>query len=548
MSDIDQARRAEAAEKTVNVLKDRVRSLLNGGQGVIDRQMERARLREERNRQKREMMAVRTAELEKHNSRLEQVVADRTRALTNILDNVTSGFLVVGIDHAVREGYTKSCHTLFGAAQIAGRPFAALVTAGGKSTASLEASLSQVFEDILPEEVTLDQLPHRFVLEAGHTLEARPRVIRDASGAVEAILMSVDDVSALEAARREAQENAAIIGILRSRMAFLDFLADARTEVRLARGAASEPEVQPIVRRLVHTLKGNAASFGMAGVYQLIHQVEDEPYLGVAEIDRVEGSFREFLERHRGVLDMSWDTTGDELVLVPGRRIDVLRRCVAERDVDGAQAWVEALHDRPAAEMLGPVDRLVSGLAERLGKEVHFVVEGGAVPVDPDQLRPVFRNIGHLLRNAIDHGIEAPEQRGTKPRAATLAVSIEARDEAWRIRVRDDGRGIDAERLVERAIASGRVTAEGAAALTHDDKVALVFVDGLSSAEQTTEISGRGVGMSAVRQAVQQVAGVMTLESRKGQGTEVVIDVPMRRRFVAARRMEPTAPRVSLSA
>jgi two-component system chemotaxis sensor kinase CheA len=548
MSDIDIVRRAEAAEKTVAVLKDRVRSLLNGGQGVIDRQMERARLREERNRQKRELMALRTAELEKHNSRLEQVVADRTRALTNILDNVTSGFLVVGLDHAVREGYTKSCHALFGAAQIAGRPFSALVTAGSKSTSSLEASLSQVFEDILPEEITLDQLPRRFVIEAGHTLEARPRVIRDASGAVEAILMSVDDVSALEAARREAQENAAIIGILRSRMAFLDFLADARTEVRLARGAASDAEVQPIVRRLVHTLKGNAASFGMAGVYQLIHQVEDEPYLGVAEIDRIEGAFREFLQRHSGVLDMSWDRSGDEVLLVPGRRIDVLRRCVAERDVEGAQEWVEALHDRPAAEMLGPVDRLVSGLAERLGKEVHFVVEGGAVPVDPDQLRPVFRNIGHLLRNAIDHGIEAPDQRGTKPRAATLAVSIEARDEAWRIRVRDDGRGIDAERLVERAIARGRVTAEGAAALTYDDKVALVFVDGLSSAEQTTEISGRGVGMSAVRQAVQQVAGVMTLESRAGQGTEAVIDIPMRRRSVAARRMEPTAPRVSLSA
>jgi two-component system chemotaxis sensor kinase CheA len=548
MNDIDQVRRAEAAEKTVNVLKDRVRALLNGGQGVIDRQMERARLREERSRQKRELMALRTAELEKHNSRLEQVVADRTRALTNILDNVTSGFLVVGADHAVREGYTKSCHVLFGATQIAGRPFAALVTAGGKSTASLEANLSQVFEDILPEEVTLDQLPHRFVLEAGHTLEARPRVIRDVSGAVEAILMSVDDVSALEAARREAQENAAIIGILRSRMAFLDFLADAREEVRLARGAADKPEVQPIVRRLVHTLKGNAASFGMASVYQLIHQIEDEPYLGAPEISRIEVAFRDFLARHSGVLDMSWDTTGDELVLVPGRRIDVLRRCVAERDVEGAQQWVEALHDRPAGEMLGPVDRLVSGLADRLGKEVHFVVEGGAVPVDPDQLRPVFRNLGHLLRNAIDHGIEAPGERGAKPRAAELCVSIEAREDAWRIRVRDDGRGIDAERLVACAIESGRVSPEGAAALTYEDKVALVFVDGLSSAERTTEISGRGVGMSAVRHAVQQVAGVMSLESRPGEGTEVVIDVPARRRTVAERRMELAAQRVSLSA
>lgn len=548
MTDIDIVRRAEAAEKTVSVLKDRVRSLLNGSQGVIDRQMERARLREERNRQKRELMALRTAELEKHNSRLEQVVADRTRALTNILDNVTSGFLVVGNDHAVREGYTRSCHVLFGATQIAGRPFASLVTAGGKSTASLEASLSQVFEDILPEEVTLDQLPHRFVLEAGHTLEARPRVIRDASGAVEAILMSVDDVSALEAARAEAQENAAIIGILRSRMAFLDFLADAREEVRLARSAADKPEVQPIVRRLVHTLKGNAASFGMAGVYQLIHLVEDEPYIGVAEVDRIEGSLRDFLERHRGVLDMSWENTGDELVLVPGRRIDVLRRCVAERDVEGAQEWVEALHDRPAGEMLGPVDRLVSGLASRLGKEVHFVVEGAEVPVDPDQLRPVFRNLGHLLRNAIDHGIEAPDQRGSKPREAQLRVSVEAREDLWRLRVRDDGRGIDADRLVARAIESGRVTPEGAAALTYDDKLALVFVDGLSSAEQTTEISGRGVGMSAVRQAVQQVAGVMSIDSRPGQGTEVVIDVPIRRRTLAERRMEVVAQRVSLSA
>lgn len=543
MSQVDWERRAVAAEKTVAVLKDRVRALLNGSRGVLDRQLERARLREERNRRRHELVTLRAAELEKTNARLEAAVAERTRALTTILDNVTSGLLLVGPDLRVREGYTRSCVRLFGTADIAGRRFLEVV-GPSSSDASLELFLNEVFDDVLPEEVTLGQFPSHLRLAGGRTLELLPRVIRDAAGRIEALLLIVNDVSELEGARREAQENAALLGVLRNRPAFLGFLDDVRDEVRRARHAAADPDEQPTVRRLLHTLKGNAASFGMSDVCQLIHQVEEEPFLGVAEIDRVEGAFRQFLARHRAILDVSWEQTAPESFSVSARRIEELRRHLDALDVEAARAWVEGVCERPVRDLLGPVDQMVARLARRFGKQIRLVLEGADVPVDPARMRPVLRVLAHLLRNSVDHGIEPPGARGLKPAEAELRVAIEAADGAWHVRVRDDGRGIDERRLLQRAVESGVMSEVKAAALCREERLALVFADGLSAAEQVTDISGRGVGMAAVRQAVEQVGGEILVKSQPGEGTEIAIRVPMRpaapsRRPGALRRVTP---------
>lgn len=526
MNDLDWQARAEAAERTVRVLKDRVRALLNGGHGTIDRQLDRARAREEQSRQKRALMEMRTAELEKHNSRLEAVVAERTRALRDILDNVKSGFLVIGADLKVRGGYTRSCEQLFGHIEV-GETFSSLVGCPSGNP-GLEFALEQVFEDLLPEELSLDQVPRRFLLVSERTIEAIPSVIRAADGTVDSILFSISDVTALEAAQREMQENAALINILRSGTSFSDFLGDAREDLRSARSALSVSGGQVVVRRLIHTVKGNSASFGLVSVYKAIHTVEEQAVIGEAEIDRVEDALRGYLTRNAAVLGICWDQAPVEHVIVPTTRLDDLRARVDARDLAAARAWVEEVQERSAASLLGPVQRLVEGLGQRLQKPVRWELVGGEVLVDPMQLRPVFRNITHLLRNALDHGIEPSGHRGSKPPEATLRLTIERQAGGWTIRVRDDGRGIDAETLVARAVSNGLMSREAAARLDRDGQLGLVFVDGLSAAEATTEISGRGVGMSAVRQAVQQVGGEIHLISEPGLGTEVAMFVPTR--------------------
>jgi two-component system chemotaxis sensor kinase CheA len=126
----------------------------------------------------------------------------------------------------------------------------------------------------------------------------------------------------------------------------------------------------------------------------------------------------------------------------------------------------------------------------------------------------------------VDHGIEAPDARQDKPLEGHVQLKISERDDAWVLEMNDDGRGIDTDKLTARAVASGRVNQSEVASLTEQDRLSLIFLDGLSSADVTTDVSGRGVGMSAVWDAVREAEGQIEVTSELGRGTRFLITVP----------------------
>ena len=210
-------RRAQAAETTVCILKSKVKEMYNGGpQTVIHQQLEHAQKREERNRRQRELAEVRTHELQRYSAHLEAEVASRTQAIQTILDNVRFGFLVVDRELVVQEGFTRSCTQLFGTTPTAGQALPALLQATGPVASELLLGMDQVFEDLLPEEVSLDQIPTRFVV-GDRVLRVQGSAIRDASNSVTGVLMTVSDVTALEAAERIGREREVVITILRQK-------------------------------------------------------------------------------------------------------------------------------------------------------------------------------------------------------------------------------------------------------------------------------------------------------------------------------------------
>jgi two-component system chemotaxis sensor kinase CheA len=133
----------------------------------------------------------------------------------------------------------------------------------------------------------------------------------------------------------------------------------------------------------------------------------------------------------------------------------------------------------------------------------------------------------HLVRNAIDHGIEPPEQRGGKPPIGRLRIAIARSLKQLRIEIADDGAGIDTGRLLARAIEQGVLDASAASLLSESEKLRLVLAPGLSTAETVSETSGRGVGAGAVRDAVEAVGGSLHVESARGRGTTFVLELPM---------------------
>ncbi|MBV9881594.1 MAG: chemotaxis protein CheA [Sphingomonadaceae bacterium] len=173
--------------------------------------------------------------------------------------------------------------------------------------------------------------------------------------------------------------------------------------------------------------------------------------------------------------------------------------------------------------------RMVRDLAADLGKQVRLQVDGGDVELDREMIEMIRDPLTHIVRNAIDHGIEAPDARtgAGKKAAGTLKVSARQTGNQILIEVVDDGRGIDGEALVRSARAAGLLTAEQAERLSPAQKLALVFTPSLSTAEKVTAISGRGVGMDVVRANIERIGGVVDIDSKPKQGVRLSIRVPL---------------------
>jgi len=531
-------RRARAAERTVDVLKRKVVDLYNGGSSSIERTVERARAREIESRRRQELMAVRNAELTRHSACLEAEVARRTHDLQAILDNVVFGFLVVCRDGTVRDGFTRSCVDLLGRDRLAGESFGIALGFDAEHGADLALGLDQVFDDILPSELVLDQLPRRAIGAGGRSLRLDGRVIRGGDGAVEGILITISDVTALEAAQHENARYRLLVQLLRQREAFLSFVSEFRALARDARAAVVASD-DPLARRAVHTMKGNAACFGLAEVSAVAHTIEEATAIDAAGITRVERALDEFLQHNLDVLGISVGSDAATSISITSEELVGLETVLAQPGA--AAAWIERVRRRPARVMLAPIEALVPRLAERFAKSVELVVEGGDLRVDADVLAPVVRELGHVVRNAIDHGIEPADQRVGKASTARVRIRFSEQTAEYQIQIEDDGRGIDVDALRVRARAMGVSNDEALATRTYEELLELVFVDGLSTAATTTDVSGRGVGMSAICAAVNRAGGTISVRSQPGSGTCIEIRVPRLPRGAAAPAPRPAA-------
>lgn len=199
-----------------------------------------------------------------------------------------------------------------------------------------------------------------------------------------------------------------------------------------------------------------------------------------------------------------------------------------ERVVGDLHASVTRLRLVALGHVFNRLPRQVRDIAGALGKAVELVVSGEAVAVDKSVVEHLYEPLLHLVRNAIDHGIERPDVRMAhgKPARAVLTLTAQMRRDTVVIDLTDDGRGIDVARVRDTAVQRGLLTAEAAAALSDADAADLVFAAGFSTAGEVTELSGRGVGMDAVRAAAARVGGQVNLENRPGQGLSVRLTVP----------------------
>ena len=181
------------------------------------------------------------------------------------------------------------------------------------------------------------------------------------------------------------------------------------------------------------------------------------------------------------------------------------------------------------------IPRLVRDLANDLGKQVMIDLEGGDVELDREVIELIRDPVTHLLRNAVDHGLETPAERRAAGKREIGLLTVTARHSGNEVHmvIRDDGRGIDPGRIAARAVRTGHLTEDEAARLDQRARLDLIFTPGLSTAETATAVSGRGVGMDVVRANIEQLGGTVSIETEPGAGTAFHLHLPLTLSIIA---------------
>ena len=250
-----------------------------------------------------------------------------------------------------------------------------------------------------------------------------------------------------------------------------------------------------------------------------------------------------------GLLDSLMNLAG-EMVLGRNRLLRLAGRSENGNDNSEMQSVVQEISSvtsnlqdtimrarlQPVGGLFGKFTRIVRDLSHKLNKEIQLEICGDDVELDRTLLEGLSDPLTHLVRNSVDHGIEAPPDRIAKGKSSCGLIRLSAAHLAGRVQIEvlDDGGGMDPERLKTKAIEKGIITPEQASRMSDEDALQLIFAAGFSTAAALSDISGRGVGMDVVKTNIEKLGGHVEIDSRKGAGTRIIIRLPLTLAIVPA--------------
>jgi two-component system chemotaxis sensor kinase CheA len=453
--------------------------------------------------------------------RLESVVSARTQELHQrnadmrlVLDNVDQGFLGVDLRGDLSPERSAIVSHWLGEARAGETLFSWVERSFAGKGDVFRVAWDGLVEEWMPLEMRIDQLPRELQTPDRCFAFAYKPVFEGEK--LDKLLVVITDTTALLAKRRaeeEEQELAQVVRkLLQDRNGFRDFVAEADELI-------SAIEVSNDWQRLrhLHTLKGNAAIFGFTSLSRLCHEIED------AVQERVSSMTADELQKLRN----TWTRLKDKVSVLTESRSNALE--ISHADFDQLLARIDA--HAPPAELraliakwrltavesrLARLADYARALAERLGKSpIDVRIEANGVRLDPQAWTHIWQSLVHVVRNAIDHGLETSDERieKHKPNFGSLVLRTRLDGKLFKIDVEDDGRGIDWEQVAR--VAKKR----GLPHQTPDQLNDALWADGLSTREQATDTSGRGVGLSAVKQVCLETGGLIRIQSEAGRGS-----------------------------
>jgi len=472
-------------------------------------------------------------------------------AVGDLLDNTGQGFFSFGPDYNIDEEYSKACESFF-QHKIEGVNALDLMVPDIKDKVKELTDLLfdgvgslSLLEDLLPSEVELND----------RILNVEYRFIKAASKEIkDKIMVILTDVTQERELERQLEKdeitNELIIRIARDKDGFIQFVQEAddllvQTVDELKQ--QTKPIDSTVLMRQFHTLKGGSGSFGLKEFSEHAHELEDLIQANARdnklETDDFKSTMSEQVNRMIYVLRNSLDHVQDivtweeidqsrsRIYKIPREKLEKLEKLFdhpGKVSISKIKLAFESLKKQPIKPILKKYATAANTLADNLGKQVKIIVRGVEVEVPYDRLNPLFDTVIHLVRNSVDHGLEDPGTRQMLGKSEQGSLLLEAKLEngIYKLLIADDGAGIDPERVKMIAVEKGLITETQANDLSPDNAVKLIFKPGFSTTESVSNISGRGVGMDAVKAALKELNGSIAIKTTIGKGTSFVLSIP----------------------
>lgn len=448
-----------------------------------------------------------------------QALAERERALRLVLDSTGDGIVGVRADGMLAGDSSAAAARWFGEARAGTSTAAYLFPLDEDDQLRFELGLEQLLSNVFPWEAAAEQLPRR-IEQSGLHLEFSYREV-DVSGSDVRLLVLVRDVTARvlsERGEQEAREQQTLVAkLLSDKHGFAAFVTEAE---RLIQTLDTERDGL-VLRRNLHTLKGNVAIYGLASVARACHDIEDKLAESGGLPDAEDVAAVSALFRRKLVSIEAFLSSIDESVVEvkSDEHAALVESLLARKDYQDILHMVETWTWSRTSEHLTRLRSQVEHAARRLNKAVRVETEHNDLRLPAGYLQSFWPTLVHVLRNAVDHGIEPEELRLARGKPAEGCIKLRT----WQtetqlcIEISDDGGGIDVEAVRAKAIALGLEVP------SNDEYVAkLILTDGFSTRDDVTELSGRGVGLSATADACQAEGGHIELENRPGEGVRFV--------------------------
>jgi light-regulated signal transduction histidine kinase (bacteriophytochrome) len=447
------------------------------------------------------------------------------RQIQLVLDATGAGLVSVARDGRLLEERSRAFSTWFPGATGRPRIWDVLFADDERAARDFEVSWEQLATNTLPFEVCVDQMCRRTTHD-GRSFELDFKEVRE-GGELTSILVTLEDITALAAARRAARDAAEGQAIVAMALHDARGLGRALAELSALSRAARDDASPADAMRALHTLKGNAGVLGFLALRELCHEVEDRV---TAHDDGISASADDM------------DAVDEEIARIIGRvhelaggdpfgrvevPIGVLEGAIDRLEHGGtasdALAELKLWALEPASRQLGQLAARARSQARVSHKKIEVVVVDGGVRVDAELFEPLWGALAHAVSNAVDHGIEDEALRIERGKAAAGRILLSAADggDGWlTLEVSDDGGGVD---LDAARLAAAR---HGLPSATRADVLEALFADRVSTRGEVTSTSGRGVGLAALRDTCVRLGGGVSIETTPGLGTKLCVRVP----------------------